>query len=148
MRGVTSLRTVPLARIYPPAALPPLFPPEFAFSVRDNPQFSPRACLHTSLWCSLSPEGGGSDDRDDISPSSPPSSNSFFPAGLPSRFPLEFTFPDYDEAELLKILLDMIANDMPPIYRLENAKHARIAAKRLARMAGTPGFGNARAVRN
>ena len=34
------------------------------------------------------------------------------------------------------------------MFRFDDAKHAAIAAQRLARQAGRAGFGNARAVRN
>ena len=71
-----------------------------------------------------------------------------FNSGLPSRFAFEFTFEDYSQAELLKILLGTIAAEQPPVFRLEDEKHARIAATRLARRSGREGFGNARAVKN
>lgn len=32
-----------------------------------------------------------------------------FNEGLPSRFPITFTFPDYSDKELLKIFTDIIA---------------------------------------
>lgn len=67
--------------------------------------------------------------------------------GLPSRFPHLFTFPDYTDTELCVILNGIIAADTPT-FRLQDAKHARIAARRLGRMRGTVGFGNARAARN
>lgn len=67
--------------------------------------------------------------------------------GLPSRFPTTFTFPDYSDAELLKIFEGVIAADSAR-FALADAKHARIAARRLGRQRGTTGFGNARAVRN
>ncbi|MEW5313864.1 MAG: hypothetical protein WDW38_005396 [Sanguina aurantia] len=67
--------------------------------------------------------------------------------GLPSRFPLEYTFADYTDAELCIILNGVIAADTPT-FRLQDPKHAVIAAQRLGRMRGTVGFGNARAARN
>ncbi|GFH06095.1 NFX1-type zinc finger-containing protein 1, partial [Haematococcus lacustris] len=68
--------------------------------------------------------------------------------GLPSRFSRCITFPDYSDKELLKILLDIIAEGKPQPFELQDEKHARIAARRLGRQRGTVGFGNARAVRN
>ncbi|KAL6759018.1 P-loop containing nucleoside triphosphate hydrolase protein, partial [Haematococcus lacustris] len=68
--------------------------------------------------------------------------------GLPSRFSRCITFPDYSDKELLKILLDIIAEGKPQPFKLQDEKHARIAARRLGRQRGTVGFGNARAVRN
>lgn len=67
--------------------------------------------------------------------------------GLPSRFPTLFTFPDYTDTELCIILNNVIAADKPT-FHLQDSKHARIASRRLGRMRGTVGFGNARAVRN
>ncbi|MEW5300661.1 MAG: hypothetical protein WDW36_003575 [Sanguina aurantia] len=67
--------------------------------------------------------------------------------GLPSRFPLEYTFADYTDAELCIILNGVIAADTPT-FRLQDPRHAVIAAQRLGRMRGTFGFGNARAARN
>ena len=49
---------------------------------------------------------------------------------------------------MLKIFQGFVAGAPPPIFRVEDPKHAEIAAARLARQAGRPGFGNARAVRN
>ncbi|GFH21452.1 NFX1-type zinc finger-containing protein 1, partial [Haematococcus lacustris] len=68
--------------------------------------------------------------------------------GLPSRFSRCITFPDYSDKELLKILLDIIAEGKPQPFKMQDEKHARIAARRLGRQRGTVGFGNARAVRN
>ncbi|KAJ9508188.1 hypothetical protein QJQ45_021542, partial [Haematococcus lacustris] len=68
--------------------------------------------------------------------------------GLPSRFSRCITFPDYSDKELTKILLDIIAEGKPQPFKLQDEKHARIAARRLGRQRGTVGFGNARAVRN
>eukprot|EP00930_Biecheleria_cincta_P074284 TRINITY_DN6148_c0_g3_i1.p1 TRINITY_DN6148_c0_g3~~TRINITY_DN6148_c0_g3_i1.p1 ORF type:complete len:2010 (+),score=360.50 TRINITY_DN6148_c0_g3_i1:98-6127(+) len=69
-----------------------------------------------------------------------------FNEGLPSRFPERFVFEDYDEGELLQILQNLLQKDGK--WKLADEKHARILARRLARQAGTTGFGNARAVRN
>lgn len=63
--------------------------------------------------------------------------------GLPSRFPLTFTFPDYEDAELHSILKTIMKAE--PRFKLQDG---RIAAARLGRQRGTVGFGNARAVRN
>ncbi|KAL6759019.1 P-loop containing nucleoside triphosphate hydrolase protein [Haematococcus lacustris] len=68
--------------------------------------------------------------------------------GLPSRFSRCITFPDYSDKELTKILLDIIAEGKPQPFKLQDEKHARIAARRLGRQRGTVGFGNARAARN
>ena len=70
-----------------------------------------------------------------------------FNEGLPSRFPFTFRFPDFSESELHAILTDTIAKHKPR-FVIENPKHVRIAARRLAAQRGTNGFGNARAVRN
>ena len=70
--------------------------------------------------------------------------------GLPSRFPFRFAFPDFTEEELRKILTDTIQNEQVTggPFTVEDAKHVRIAARRLAAQRGTTGFANARAVRN
>ncbi|CAD7960252.1 unnamed protein product, partial [Amoebophrya sp. A25] len=65
--------------------------------------------------------------------------------GLPSRFPHHFTFEDYNDAELEKIFLGMVAKES---FEFEDTKHIRIAARRLGRQRGQTGFSNARAVRN
>ncbi|KAF5840889.1 P-loop containing nucleoside triphosphate hydrolase protein [Dunaliella salina] len=65
--------------------------------------------------------------------------------GLPSRFPLVFTFADYSDDELYSMLEKQVEKES---FRLEDPKHARIACRRLGRQRGTIGFGNARAVRN
>ena len=70
-----------------------------------------------------------------------------FNEGLPSRFPERMIFDDYTEFELLQILMDLL-RDGSGSWKLADEKHARIAARRLARQSGTTGFGNARAVRN
>jgi hypothetical protein len=70
-----------------------------------------------------------------------------FNEGLPSRFPSAFTFPDYEDAELLSILRGVLAADTPR-FTLRDDRHARILSRRLGRMRGQVGFGNARAVRN
>ncbi len=62
--------------------------------------------------------------------------------------PQEFTFPDYTDDELHTIFRDLIANDAEPRFKLADARHLRIAARRVGRQRGHVGFGNARAVRN
>ncbi|KAG8459015.1 hypothetical protein KFE25_006560 [Diacronema lutheri] len=65
--------------------------------------------------------------------------------GLPSRFPDTLVFADFEDDELLSVLDGLV--DGSPFW-LTDAKHARIAARRLGLQRGTTGFGNARAVRN
>jgi Holliday junction resolvasome RuvABC ATP-dependent DNA helicase subunit len=67
--------------------------------------------------------------------------------GLPSRFPHSFPFPDFTDEELTSVLLSMIKSHKPR-FNLMDEKHVRIAARRLGLRRDTPGFGNARAVRN
>ena len=69
-----------------------------------------------------------------------------FNEGLPSRFRHEWDFPDFDERELTDILRAQLKSKKK--YKVDDDKHVRIAARRLARQRGTTGFGNARAVRN
>ncbi|KAJ8602140.1 hypothetical protein CTAYLR_001663, partial [Chrysophaeum taylorii] len=66
--------------------------------------------------------------------------------GLPSRFRRRFDFPDFTDDELTSIMRAQL--DEKSRYRVEDAKHVRIAARRLGRQRSTTGFGNARAVRN
>eukprot|EP00775_Hariotina_reticulata_P004272 gene4272-4525_t len=72
-----------------------------------------------------------------------------FNEGLPSRFPLLFKFPDYTDQQLHDIFVGQLQSGKP-VFTLDEAKYARIAAKHLGRQrdSGAPGFGNARAVRN
>eukprot|EP00884_Botryococcus_braunii_P010997 jgi/Botrbrau1/1989/Bobra.0052s0031.1 len=67
--------------------------------------------------------------------------------GLPSRFPLVFNFSDYSDEELCYIWQRNIDGDKLR-FKVEDEKYARIAMRRLGRMRGRAGFGNARAVRN
>jgi replication-associated recombination protein RarA len=67
--------------------------------------------------------------------------------GLPSRFPHPFTFPDFTDEELCSVLLGIVESHTPR-FNLLDEKCARIAARRLGAQRDTPGFGNARAVRN
>jgi hypothetical protein len=55
-----------------------------------------------------------------------------FNEGLPSRFPRVFTFPDYTDEQLLSIFNGMLEAGTP-VFRVEHAKHARIAARRCGR---------------
>lgn len=66
--------------------------------------------------------------------------------GLPGRFPFIYTFTDFTDDELHEILEGVIASDNP-VFKLQDKKYARIASRRLGRMRGMVGFGNARAVR-
>jgi hypothetical protein len=52
-----------------------------------------------------------------------------FNEGLSSRFPLEFTFPDYTDDQLLSIFKGMLEGTQP-VFKLVDAKYARIAARR------------------
>lgn len=52
-----------------------------------------------------------------------------FNEGLPSRFPLEFTFPDYTDDQLLSIFMGMLQGTKP-VFTLADDKYARIAARR------------------
>jgi hypothetical protein len=54
-----------------------------------------------------------------------------FNEGLPSRFPLLFKFPDYTDQQLHDILMGQLESGKPA-FTLEEAKYARIAAKRCA----------------
>jgi hypothetical protein len=71
--------------------------------------------------------------------------------GLPSRFPYTFTFEDYDDEQLLKILKGLMTKKKSKsgqTYRCSNNddKFAKLAIARLGKLRGTRGFGNARAV--
>jgi hypothetical protein len=71
--------------------------------------------------------------------------------GLPSRFPLVFKFADYSDEELTEELTDILVGMLEkskPRFAAEEDRHLRIAARRLGRLRGAAGFGNARAVRN
>ncbi len=52
------------------------------------------------------------------------------------------------QAELEEIFMGIVAAGKPQPFTLQDTKYARILTQRLARGAGTTGFGNARAVRN
>ena len=68
--------------------------------------------------------------------------------GFASRFPLEFAFPDYDEEQLRKIFLTMVASRGMRLANDSDVDIARIVARRVHQGAGKKGFGNARSVRN
>ncbi|CAK4032789.1 nfx1-type zinc finger-containing 1 [Lecanosticta acicola] len=71
--------------------------------------------------------------------------------GLPSRFPREFQFADYQDHELLEILQFNISKRYEGRMKVEDGLrglYARILVKRLGRGRGKEGFGNARAVEN
>lgn len=71
--------------------------------------------------------------------------------GIPSRFPIEFQFRDYEDAELQSILKHRMEQKYNGRMRLEGGiggLYARIVSRRIGRGRGREGFGNARAVHN
>ncbi|GAB7348917.1 hypothetical protein MBLNU459_g7605t2 [Dothideomycetes sp. NU459] len=71
--------------------------------------------------------------------------------GIPSRFPNEMQFKDYEDAELLKILKYRIDKRYSGRMEVElgmKGLNARIVSRRIGRGRGKEGFGNARAVEN
>ena len=71
--------------------------------------------------------------------------------GLPSRFPFEFGFADYEDDELRRILLQQIQSRFHGQMEIEagcDGLFARIAARRVGYGRGHPGFGNARSMEN
>ena len=71
--------------------------------------------------------------------------------GLPSRFPNELQFKDYDDDELLRILTQKVHKKYSGRMDLEGGPgglYARILTRRIGRGRGHEGFGNARAVEN
>ena len=71
--------------------------------------------------------------------------------GIPSRFPHELQFKDYDDDELLRILAHKINKKYGGRMNVESGTgglYARIVARRIGRGRGHEGFGNARAVEN
>ncbi|KAL2257927.1 hypothetical protein VTK26DRAFT_8952 [Humicola hyalothermophila] len=71
--------------------------------------------------------------------------------GLPSRFPIEMSFADYPDEELLSILELKINKKYNGMMNCEDGLkglYCRIVARRIGRARGKEGFGNARAVEN
>jgi AAA lid domain/ATPase family associated with various cellular activities (AAA) len=71
--------------------------------------------------------------------------------GLPSRFPHQLHFEDYEDGELLRILAHKINRRYGGRMNVENGPsglYTRIVARRIGRGRGREGFGNARAVEN
>lgn len=71
--------------------------------------------------------------------------------GLPSRFPHEFVFEDYEDNELLHIFRKLIRDRFHGQMKVEGGDDgifSRIVARRVGYGRGSPGFGNARAVEN
>jgi SpoVK/Ycf46/Vps4 family AAA+-type ATPase len=71
--------------------------------------------------------------------------------GLPSRFPREIQFTDYEDDELLEIFNYELKKKYGQRMAVEDGSYglyARIVARRLGRGRGKVGFGNARAVEN
>jgi DNA replication protein DnaC len=71
--------------------------------------------------------------------------------GLPSRFPRQIQFTDYEDDELLEIFNYGLEKKYGQRMAVGGGRHglyARIVARRLGRGRGKVGFGNARAVEN
>lgn len=71
--------------------------------------------------------------------------------GLQSRVPYTLQFKDYEDAELLSMLQDLVAKQWSGRMKVEDGilgLYGRIAIRRLGRGRGRNGFGNARALRN
>ena len=71
--------------------------------------------------------------------------------GLPSRFPQQFSFEDYNDEELLQILRRQIHERFDGRMQIEDGDDGlfcRIVARRIGQGRGSTGFGNARAVEN
>ncbi|KAF2139493.1 uncharacterized protein K452DRAFT_320165 [Aplosporella prunicola CBS 121167] len=71
--------------------------------------------------------------------------------GLPSRFPNEMQFADYNDKELLEITVYGINKKYQGRMKVEDGMrglYARIFARRVGRGRGREGFGNARAIEN
>lgn len=71
--------------------------------------------------------------------------------GLPSRFPNELKFKDYDDDELLRIFMHSVHRKYKGSMDVENGTdglYARILTRRIGRGRGHEGFGNARTVEN
>ncbi|KAJ5448828.1 hypothetical protein N7445_003649 [Penicillium cf. griseofulvum] len=71
--------------------------------------------------------------------------------GLPSRFPHELKFEDFDDSELMQILIGCIEKKYQKQMKVEDnlgGLYCRIVARRVGRGRGREGFANARAVEN
>ena len=71
--------------------------------------------------------------------------------GIPSRFPHELQFKDYEDNELLHILAQKLTKKYGNQLSVEDGLtglYARIVARRIGRGRGKEGFGNARSVEN
>jgi len=71
--------------------------------------------------------------------------------GIPSRFPIEFQFRDYEDVELQRILQDRIQRKYDGRMKIEGGMgglYVRIVSRRIGRGRGRDGFGNARSVHN
>ncbi|KAI8961705.1 P-loop containing nucleoside triphosphate hydrolase protein [Daldinia sp. FL1419] len=71
--------------------------------------------------------------------------------GIPSRIPIEMSFQDYEDDELLKIMnyqLTKKYNDRMKVEGGSDGLYMRVAARRIGRGRGREGFGNARQVEN
>ncbi|CDM37011.1 hypothetical protein DTO013E5_7175 [Penicillium roqueforti] len=72
-------------------------------------------------------------------------------SGLPSRFPNELKFDDFDDAELMQILVGCIEKKYKKQMKVEDnlgGLYCRIVARRVGSGRGREGFANARAVEN
>ncbi|KAL9068301.1 MAG: hypothetical protein Q9157_006551 [Trypethelium eluteriae] len=71
--------------------------------------------------------------------------------GIPSRFPYQMQFADYEDTELLQILKFKIGRKWDGRMKVEdglNGLYSRIVSRRIGRGRGREGFGNARTVEN
>ncbi|KAH7122786.1 P-loop containing nucleoside triphosphate hydrolase protein [Dendryphion nanum] len=71
--------------------------------------------------------------------------------GIPGRIPIEMKFKDYEDEELLHILVYTINKKYKGLMMVEDGMlglYARIVARRIGRGRGREGFGNAREVQN
>lgn len=71
--------------------------------------------------------------------------------GIPSRFPIEMKFEDYNDDELLRILKLKVEDKFSGRMNVEgglDGLYCRIVSRRLGRGRGREGFGNARDVEN
>ncbi|KAI0846858.1 P-loop containing nucleoside triphosphate hydrolase protein [Daldinia vernicosa] len=71
--------------------------------------------------------------------------------GIPSRIPIEMSFQDYEDDELLKIMNYQLTKKYNGRMQVEGGSeglYMRVAARRIGRGRGREGFGNARQVEN